>query len=130
MSPTQRTKAYYKKQGYLCEVVEKWIAFAPGDPRRKFAPGMRQDFMGIIDCLVFTDTEVIGVQCCAGSGYSAHVKKLMEEKREKSIQWLKYPYTRLEIHAWRKLKKVKGKKATHWVPKICVIDMSDFGKAE
>lgn len=126
MSPTQRTKAYLKKQGILCEVVEHWVTFGAKDPRRKFSPGFRKDFMDIIDILAFTKTEVIGIQCCAGSGYSKHVKKLTEEKREKSMEWLKLGYTRLEIHAWRKLKKVKGKAATHWVPKICVIDATDF----
>ncbi len=119
--PVQRTIAMLKAQGITCQVVEKWI------PRKELpGGGFRKDFMDIIDILALGPDKIIGVQCCAGAGNAAHIKKLMEEKADKTKEWLSFPYTRLEIHAWRKLKKVKGKKAMHWVPIITVIDLSDF----
>ena len=126
MSPTQRTKAMLKDKGIHCEVVEKWIQYGPNDPRRKWRPGERQDLMGIIDVLAFTKDNLIGIQCCAGSGYSAHIRKLMEDRRDRTELFLSYPYTRLEIHAWRKVKVKRGGKATRWEPRICVIDQSDM----
>ena len=123
--PLQRSKKYLEERGYYCEKVEQWIT-RPGLP----GGGFRKDFLGIIDLLAFHKDHILGVQCCAGSGYSAHVKKLMEEKREQTELFLSYPYTRLEIHAWRQLVKVRGKKAKHWVPKICVIDESDLCEHE
>ena len=125
-TPTQRTIKYLKGQGILCGIVERWIQFGPKDPRKKFMPGQRIDLFGIIDIIAISDTQTIGIQCCAGSGNSAHIKKLMEEKRDMTLAWVSNPNRRLEIHAWRKLVKVRGKKAKHWVPKITVIDMNDL----
>jgi hypothetical protein len=127
MTPTQRTKALLKKQSIPHGVVEKWIQYAPGDPRRKFRPGERQDFMGIIDIIaVEPGVGNIGIQCCAGSGNSSHFKKLTVEKAEASRAWLEGPNNTLEIHAWRKVKKVRGGKAMIWRAKITNIKISDL----
>ncbi len=124
--PVQRTIAYYKAQGIPCWVVEKYIRYAPNDPRKKIRPGERQDMLGIIDVLAMEPERITGIQCCSGSGNSGHIKKLMIEKQDMTRLWVSLPYTRLEIHAWRKLKKVRGKKATYWSPRITVIDLDDL----
>ena len=119
--PLQRTIAYYKAQGIRCETVERWIP-RPGVP----GGGFRKDLMNIIDCIALGPDKIIGVQCCAGSGNAAHIRKLMEDERENTLEWVSKPYTRLEIHAWRQLKKVRGKAAKYWSPIVTVIDMSDL----
>jgi hypothetical protein len=80
---------------------------------------------------------VIGVQACAGSGFSAHYRKITEEKAEETIAWLttavKCPCgcdqevkaTRLELWGWRKVKLQRGRKAMRWVPRVKVITLAD-----
>jgi len=99
-------------------VVEKWIQFASNHPMRRSMPGMRKDFLDIIDIIAFDDTETWGVQSCAGSGFAAHWKKLTVEKVEESQGWIVCPSRRLFIYAWRKLKVKRGGKAMRWEPRI------------
>ena len=124
--PVQRTKAMLKSQGIPCWVVEKYIRYAPGDPRKAVRPGERQDMFGIIDLVALYPDYICGIQCCAGSGNADHIRKLMDERREETEMWVSYPYTRLEVHAWRQLVKVRGKKAKYWAPIITVIDETDL----
>jgi hypothetical protein len=51
-SPTKRTLAKLRKEGYLCAIVEKFNRFA----------GIRQDLFGFIDILAIREGEIIGVQ--------------------------------------------------------------------
>ena len=118
MTPTQRTLAHLKKDGMTAGIVEKWIQFGPKDPRRRFMPGMRKDFLDIIDIIALSDTETWGVQSCAGSGFAAHWKKLTVEKVEESQDWIACPNRRLFIYAWRKLVVKRGGKLKRWVPRI------------
>ncbi len=104
-SPMQRTKAELKKQGIINGVVERWIQRA-----RK-----RIDLFGIID-LIALDNGVVGIQV-TGSDFSSHKIKIMEDEKENTLVWLKNG-GRLEVWGWRKLKKVRGKKATYWSPRI------------
>jgi len=126
MTPTQRTLALLKKQGLPAAVVEKWVAYhkKPGQPG---PPGVRIDLFGIIDIIALDyDRGVVGIQTCSGSGYSAHYQKITVDNRENTEKWLNTPGTALEIWAWRKLKKVKGGKATKWEPRIVEITHSDI----
>ncbi len=123
--PVQRTIAYYKKQGIRCEVVERWIN-RPGVP----GGGFRKDLMNIIDVLALGSEKIIGIQCCAGSGNAEHIRKLMEDERENTLDWVSKPYTRLEIHAWRQLLVKRGGKRKKWEPLITVIDESDLDDLE
>jgi len=115
-TPTQRTLALLKKQGMTAGIVEKWIQFGPKDPRRAWAPGQRQDYLGIIDIIAVDSENTWGIQCCAGSGFSSHYQKLMDS--ETTWKWLSCPHRKLFIYAWRKLKKVRGGKAMKWEPRI------------
>lgn len=125
-TPTQRTKAYLKARDIPCAVVEKWVQYGPNDPRKAFRPGERQDLWGIIDILAMEPDRITGIQCCAGSGNSSHIKKLMIEREEMTRLWLSFPYTRLEIHAWRQLLVKRGGKRKKWEPLVTTIDLSDF----
>jgi hypothetical protein len=126
MTPTQRTIKRFKDQGIMCGVVERWIQFGKNDPRRGIRPGQRIDLFGIIDIIAATPDGVVGVQCCAGSGNSAHIKKITEDKRENAERWLRCPGAGLEVHAWRKIKVKRGGKAMKWEPKITVIRLEDL----
>ena len=120
LSPTQRTLRALKEQGREAAIVEKWNAYA-GEH------GKRIDLFNIIDVLALDPIRgVIGIQCCGGSGYSAHYNKITEEHSIETINWLSTPGTKLEIWAWRKLKLHRGSKAMRWTPKIVEITLEDF----
>lgn len=66
MSPTQRSLREMRKRGYLCDVVERWIA-----PAR-----VRKDLYGIADLLCIKDEDVVAVQATSLSNVSARIAKI------------------------------------------------------
>ena len=105
ISPMMRTKAALKKDEIKHGVVERWIQRA-----RK-----RLDLFGIID-LIALDAGIVGIQV-TGADFASHKIKIMETEKENTLEWL-LNTGRLEVWGWRKLKKIKGKKATYWSPRI------------
>lgn len=118
MSPTQRTLKALRKEGFRVGIVERFLAFAG-----KF--GKRQDLFGIIDIIAITDKETIGIQSC-GNSFSAHYKELTEEKNQESYDWLSCPNRRLQIWAWRKVKKVRGQDILIWKPRIHELTLEEL----
>jgi hypothetical protein len=115
LSSVQRTIAYLKDLGILCGVVEKWIP-------NKALPGggIRKDFLNIIDIIAISKADgILGIQVC-GSDFSAHVKKITEDKADETAAWLDAG-GRLQIIGWRKVKKVRGGKLMVWKPRIIEI---------
>lgn len=101
-SPTQRSLAHLRKEGWTAGVVERWIE----------ARKIRIDFCGGIDLIAFApDKGILGVQCCAASGLAAHRKKLLAEPRMKL--WVESG-AGLVIHAWRKTNERKPGKRKTW----------------
>jgi hypothetical protein len=105
-SPTSRSLEHLRKLGFIADVVERFIRFPP--------PGHRKDFLGCIDVigvrqplrdkannnrLLLRSGKTIGVQCCAGSTHSAHIKKCLAEPR--LLFWLKAsPTHTFEVWSW------------------------------
>lgn len=90
MSPTQRSLAHLREQGYTCAVVEHYNPFAK----------IRTDLFGIIDIVALSPTgETVGVQTTSGSNVSARVHKIAESEHVGALRkcnWL------LRVHGWRK----------------------------
>lgn len=102
MSPTQRTLKKLRDDGWpLVQVVEHWNQYAR----------IRQDLFGIIDVLAVGPKGTLAVQTTSGSGVSSRIRK-MEESGVVPI--LNDAGWTVICHGWRKLKKVRGKKATYW----------------
>ena len=118
MTPTQRTLKAVRDKGMRAAVVERWLAYAG-----KF--GKRQDLFGIIDIIAITSDKTIGIQACGGS-VAEHFRKLTEEKKQESYDWLECPHRSLQIWGWRKLKKKRGGKAMVWRPRIVEITLGDL----
>ena len=119
MTPTQRTIRELKNNGRKCAIVEKWNPHV--GPH-----GIRQDLWGIIDVLALDPEQgVIGIQCCAGSGFASHLKKITEDRAQDTLDWLQTPGTRLEVWAWRKVKVKRGGKAMVWRPRVQEISGDD-----
>ena len=102
MSPTQRTLAKLRAEGWLPAVVEKW------NPHAR----IRQDLYGFIDLVALKDGETLAIQACAGSSLSARVKKITDHENLSAVR--KAGWT-IQVWAWRKLK-------SGWAPKI--VDLS------
>lgn len=88
-SPTARTLAKLRKEGWFPWVVEKWIPQA-----RK-----RSDLFGFIDVLALRDGEVLAVQSTSGSNVSSRVKKIAEHENVAMVRaagWI------IHVHGWAK----------------------------
>jgi hypothetical protein len=69
-SPTQLSLAWLRKEGYLAEVVEKWL---PG-------ANIRKDLWGWCDIVAIRDGETVAVQCTSWDNISSRVRKIAESE--------------------------------------------------
>ncbi len=110
-SPTSKTLNLLRKEGWQCQVVEKYNAHSH----------TRLDLFGIIDVLAVRSPEqssqwfgkILGVQTTSASNVSARIKKALAEP--KLVIWLSAGGL-FEIHGWNKKGK-KGQRKTYQVTK-------------
>ena len=151
ISPTQRSLAALKKQGWTCGIVERFNPHV--GPH-----GIRQDFCGGIDVIAFRQYEqlgtirtgrgrsygdemvdkpvllgrpytrhvgILGIQCCAASGLAAHRTKLLAEPRMR--EWVAAG-ARLVLHSWAK-RGDRGKRKL-WTCREEELRLEDFEQRE
>ncbi len=70
MTPTQRTLKKLRDDGWIAEVVERWV---PG-------ANIRKDLFGWIDIMALRDGQTLAVQFTSYSNMSARVKKIEESE--------------------------------------------------
>lgn len=90
-TPTSRSLEHLREQGYLADVVEKWIPQA-----RK-----RKDLYGFIDILAIKDSEIVGVQATSGSNVAHRVDKIINHE---NIGAVRKANIRILVHGWAKSK--------------------------
>lgn len=90
-SPTQRTLALLRKEGWLAEVTEKWI---PG-------ANIRKDLWGFVDVLAIKGKDILGVQSTSYSNISARVHKIEEHD---NVAAVRDAGIGICVHGWRKVK--------------------------
>lgn len=90
-SPTTRSLAKLREEGYTAGIVEKW------NPHAR----IRQDLFGFIDVLAIKPNETLAVQTTSYSGVSARVKKIQESDHVAAVRDAGW---RIEVHGWRKVK--------------------------
>lgn len=88
MTPTQRSLAYLREEGYLVAIVEHWNPFAR----------IRQDLFGFIDLLAIRRDETLAVQVTA-SGVSSRVKKIEASPHLGKVREAGW---KIFVHGWRK----------------------------
>jgi ADP-dependent phosphofructokinase/glucokinase len=66
-SPTQRSLEYLRKRYPLADVVERRV--------HRF---VTRDFVGIIDIIALSETEIVAVQTTSGSNLAARITKMAE----------------------------------------------------
>ena len=90
MSPTQLTLRKLREEGWLCEVVERWV---PG-------ANIRKDLFGWIDIVALRDGETLAVQCTSYSNISTRSKKIAESD---SIAQVRKAGWSIWVMGWRKV---------------------------
>lgn len=93
-SPTQRSLAVLREQGYTVAIVEHWNPFAR----------IRQDLFGFIDLLALKDGETLAVQTTSYSNMSARVKKIAEHELVSVVRKANW---KIVVHGWKKDSKGK-----------------------
>ena len=88
MTPTQRSLAYMRKAGYLCEVTERWNPFAK----------IRQDLYGFIDILCVGE-DIVGVQTTTKANMKARINKISDHDNFNSVLG---SGIRIIVHGWEK----------------------------
>lgn len=96
-SPTQRSLKYLRDQGYLVDVVERWIR-VPNHP----GGGKRRDLFGFIDLLAIRENEVLAIQATSDSGVSARVKKIKSEDLADNLAAVRQAGIKIHVHGWKK----------------------------
>jgi len=105
-SPTQRTLAMMREQGYVCWITEHWNYYAK----------IRQDLFGFIDILCLKKGEIIGVQTTSYSNVSARVKKINDHD---NVSVVRAAGIKIVVHGWHK-------SGTIW--KCRIVDLSEEHK--
>lgn len=101
-SPTARTLAWLREQGWDADVVERWV---PG-------ANVRRDFLGFADILAIRGEATLAVQACSATDVAKRVAKVRSSAT--APHWLASPARKLWIVGWRKYaKRVDGR---HWRP--------------
>ena len=92
-SPTQRTLERLRKEGYTCQVVERFNPFSK----------TRLDLFGCIDIVAVVDgkTGVLGIQATSRGNVNARIAKSLAEP--KLLTWLQAK-NEFEVWGWGKLK--------------------------
>lgn len=111
-SPTQRTLALLRKDGWTCAIVERW------NPHAR----IRQDLYGFIDIVaIHPDRGILGVQACAGASHAARRTKIIQEPRA----WLwRKAGGMIDVCSWSK-KGAAGKRKM-WEARIEHIALGDL----
>lgn len=110
-SPTSRSIALLKEEGYTIDIAESYNAFTK----------RRKDQYGFIDIVALHPKHkgVLGVQTTTGSNVQARVHKA----KALDAYWLWLTCgNAVEFHGWRKLLKNKGGKQKVWVPKLIRVE--------
>ena len=87
-SPTQRSLALLRKQGYRVAITEHWNAFVK----------RRQDLFGFIDLLAIGES-MIAIQTTSGTNVAARVAKILES--DAAREWIESGH-RIIVHGWAK----------------------------
>ena len=90
-SPTQLTLKKLRDQGYIAEVVEKYVRTGKG--------GFRKDLFGFIDVLAIKPNEVLGVQATSRSHVRNRCNKIAEAELVGNVRDANI---KIEVWGWDK----------------------------
>ncbi len=114
-SPTARTMAWLRKQGYVCAVVEQRIPTLEHVTR---------DFCGFADIIAFNHTHTIAVQATSASNIRSRERKIWNEPR--ALAWALGKGRQVWVVGWKKYAKAIGRR--HWLETVLVVQVDAFTK--
>lgn len=90
-SPTQRSLAKLRADGYTVAIVERWNPHAQ----------IRQDLFGFVDLLAIREGETLAVQACSGAGgaVAERVRKIADHENVGAVRKAGW---RIVVHGWVK----------------------------
>ena len=94
MTPTQRSLAQLRADGWTAEVVEKW------NPHAR----IRQDLFGFVDILAIRDGETLAVQTTSGDHVAERCRKIAEHPTVAAVREAGWA---IHVHGWRKSAKTR-----------------------
>jgi hypothetical protein len=86
-SPTQLSLAKLREEGYIVDVVERWI---PG-------ANIRKDLYGFIDILALKGKETLAVQTTSAGNMSARCKKIADHENVGAVREAGWT---IHVHGW------------------------------
>ena len=86
-SPTQLSLAKLREEGYLVDVVERWI---PG-------ANIRKDLYGFIDIIALKGKETLAVQTTSAGNMSARCKKIADHENVGVVREAGWT---IHVHGW------------------------------
>ena len=90
-SPTSRSLELLRAEGWLVDVVERWI---PG-------ARIRKDLFGIFDLIGIRGTETLAVQTTSASNVSSRIHKIEDSEHLAKVREANW---KIEAHGWAKRK--------------------------
>lgn len=90
MSPTARTLAKLRKEGWLVSVVEK----------RHPVTRTLNDLFGFIDVIAIRDGETLAVQTTSASNFTSRVKKITDHENVAAVRKAGWG---IHVHGWSKV---------------------------
>lgn len=118
-SPTTLTLKFLRAQGFLCQKVEYWNAFAH----------RRVDLYGIADiCACCVDSGILLVQACAATDHAKRRAKCLNS--DTLPQWLRAG-GRFQVISWAKRKEMRHHTRKVWVPRseeLTLESLDDLGE--
>lgn len=91
MTPTQKSLAYLKENGYTTAVVERWNPFAK----------IRQDLFGFIDIIAIRPSRIQAIQTTSSENLKARIKKIIGLKEAVLVS---SSGCDIIVHGWGKTK--------------------------
>jgi hypothetical protein len=105
MSPTQRTQAELRKQGYTVANCERKVPCTPAGYKGLLKT---QDLFEFIDTMAVNDFHLLAVQSTDGSHHSTRANKILETEVAKSLAY------HMDIEVWSWAKRGPRGKAKRW----------------
>ena len=118
-SPLALSLRLLKADGYVSGIVERRIG-PPGET-------VLSDLFGVFDLVAIRRNTpgVLAVQTTSGSNVASRATKVLSSDEAKL--WLSCE-NRIELHGWRKRKRVRGGRARLWVARVVMLTLNGSGE--
>lgn len=107
MTPTARTLAHYREQGWIVEVTERW------NPHAR----VRHDLFGFADMLAFDADWTVAIQCTTTKNLNDRIRKAAA--LDTFAKWLAHPRRQVHFVGWTKYK--QSLDGRFWRPTVRVL---------